>query len=184
LAFLCISLWDIHRGIPNTKASPLSMPPPKRVAVATPNAFRRRSQPALTRASSRASTTSLTLQGLPGCTWQTVGSTWILCSPSWSIRPSGSVPDEFLDRPGTAQIFAGSRGQGTPRAVGRKCAMSAMGAGQFCPSCAAVPGYGRPAGPRQAGTPRRSERLVHRLRRGSPVLRAHRHRQRRGCLRL
>jgi hypothetical protein len=68
--------------------------------------------------------------------------------------------------------------------LGRKCATSAMGAAQFCPWCAAVPGGDRPAGSRQAGTPRRSERLVHRLRRGSPVLRAHQHRQRRGCLQL
>jgi hypothetical protein len=100
-----------------------------------------------------------------------------------------SMPGEFLDRPGTAQILAEqacarSRGPGTPRAVGRKCAMSAMGAAQFCPWCAAVPRCDRLAGPRLGGTPRRSERLVHLLRRGSPVLRARQHRRRRGCLQL
>jgi hypothetical protein len=44
---------------------------------------------ALTRASGRASSTSLTLQGLADCTWETAGSTWISCSPYWPIRPSG-----------------------------------------------------------------------------------------------
>lgn len=40
----------------------------------------------------------------------------------------------------------------------------AMGAAQFCPWCVAAPACDMPAGPRQAGTPRRLEHLVHQLR--------------------
>jgi hypothetical protein len=116
-------------------------------------------------------------------------------SPGMSVScVSAASPAAHRGTLGGLEVQTGANGRAVPasrtgdgvsaRIDERSICYCATGAGQSCLSCAAVPVCDKPAGPRQVGTPRRLERLIHRLRRDLPVLRAHQLLQHRGCRRL